>query len=154
MAYQTNSNTTKCSGNYIFDCPSDKRIFAGKRRDLDIFFQLFAWVRHDELRRSKQVKVAGLPVKSRIQWFPRKFILYPDTCKNFAVLIHRNYLTPNQRTLVSQIFTNKSKKALHCALQTKKLITIRVTTRPVDPRVEPRQMEKKGRMKSQSELSK
>ena len=36
----------------------------------------------------------------------------------------------------------------------KKLTTIRVTTRPVDPRVEPRQMEKKERMKSQSELSK
>ena len=24
--------------------------------------------------------ITGLPVKSRIQWFPRKFILYPDTC--------------------------------------------------------------------------
>ena len=153
MAYQTNSNTTKCSGNYIFGCPSDKRIFAGKRRDLDIFFQLFAWVRHDELRRSKQVKVAGLPVKSRIQWFPRKFILYPDTC-TFCCFDSQKLFNPNQRTLVSQIFTNKSKKALHCALQTKKLTTIRVTTRPVDPRVEPRQMEKKGRLKSQSELSK
>lgn len=33
----------------------------------------------------------------------------------------KNYLTPNQRTLVSQIFINKSKKALHSALQAKNL---------------------------------
>ena len=153
MAYQTNSNTTKCSGNYIFDCPSDKRIFAGKRRDLDIFFQLFAWVRHDELRRSKQVKVAGLPVKSRIQWFPRKFILYPDTC-TFCCFDSQKLFNPKSKDACQSNLHKQIEESTSLRFTNKKLTTIRVTTRPVDPRVEPRQMEKKGRMKSQSELSK
>lgn len=153
MAYQTNSNTTKCSGNYIFDCPSDKRIFAGKRRDLDIFFQLFAWVRHDELRRSKQVKVAGLPVKSRIQWFPRKFILYPDTC-TFCCFDSEKLFNPKSNDACQSNLHKQIEESTSLRFTNKKLTTIRVTTRPVDPRVEPRQMEKKGRMKSQSELSK
>lgn len=153
MAYQTNSNTTKCSGNYIFDCPSDKRIFAGKCRDLDIFFQLFAWVRHDELRRSKQVKVAGLPVKSRIQWFPRKFILYPDTC-TFCCFDSEKLFNPKSKDACQSNLHKQIEESTSLRFTNKKLTTIRVTTRPVDPRVEPRQMEKKGRMKSQSELSK
>ena len=149
MAYQTNSNTTKCSGNYVFDCPSDKRIFAGKRRDLDIFFQLFAWVRHDELRRSKQVKVAGLPVKSRIQWFPRKFILYPNTC-TFCCVDSQKLFNPKSEDACRSNIHKQIEESTSFHFTNKKLTTIRVTTRPVDPR----QMEKKERMKSQSELSK
>ena len=119
MAYQTNSNTTKCSGNYIFDCPSDKRIFAGKRRDLDIFFQLFAWVRHDELRRSEQVKVAGLPVKSRIQWFPRKFILYPDTC-TFCCFDSQKLFNPKSKDACQSILHKQIEESTSLRFTNKK----------------------------------
>ena len=147
MAYQTNSNTTKCSGNDIFDCPSDKRIFAGKRRDLDIFFQLFVWVRHDELRRFEQV--TGLPVKSRIQWFPRKIILYPDTC-TFCCVDSQKLFNPKSGDACQSNLHKQIEESTSFRFTNKKLTTIRVTTRPVDPR----QMEKKGSFKSQSELSK